>query len=63
MNAVDRKEAYADARKTGIVLVNSAYRNHPHSSDGLYLALAKAEAYVVARMDHIDSLFIEEVVS
>jgi monomeric isocitrate dehydrogenase len=61
MNAIERKEAYADAHKTGLVMVESARRNFPSGSDALVEALAKAEAYVVARMDHIDGLFRKEV--
>jgi hypothetical protein len=57
MNAIDRKSAYADAHKTGLVMEEVARRTLPHSSDALAAALAKANAYVMAREDHIDSLF------
>jgi len=59
MNAIDRKEAYAGAHKTGLVMIETAYRTLPHSSDALATALTKANAWVVARMDHIDGLFDE----
>ena len=62
MNAMDRKEAYAGAHNTGLVMIESAYRTLPHSSDALATALAKANAWVVARMDHIDSLFDKEAI-
>ena len=62
MNAIDRKEAYAGAHKTGLVMIDTAYRTLPHSSDALATALAKAESWVVARMDHIDSLFDKEAI-
>ena len=62
MNAIDRKEAYAGARKTGLVMIDTAYRTLPHSSDALATALAKANSWVVARMDHIDSLFDKEAI-
>jgi|TARA_B110000483_G_C18099121_1_gene505076 hypothetical protein len=57
MNAIDRKAAYADAHKTEGVMIETAYRTLPHSSDALATALAKANTYAMARMDHIDSLF------
>ena len=60
MNASDRKAAYADAHKTEGVMIETAYRTLPHSSDALAAALAKANTWVVARMDHIDSLFDSE---
>ena len=60
MNAIDRKEAYAGAHKTEGVMIETAYRTLPHSSDALSEALAKANTWVVARMDHIDSLFDSE---
>ena len=62
MNAIDRKEAYADAQKTGLVMIDTAYRTLPHSSDVLATALAVANSWVVARMDHIDSLFDKEAI-
>ena len=55
MNATDRKEAYAAAALTGRVMTDTARRTL--SGDALGVALAKADAHVEARMDHIDGLF------
>lgn len=56
MNANERKIAYADAAHTGCVLTDTARRNF--SGDALTVALAKADAYVSARQDNIDKLFV-----
>ena len=53
---MDLQEAYADAQKTGLTMSETAYRTLPHSSEALRVALAEAEAWVTARMNHIDSL-------
>jgi len=59
MNAIDRKEAYAGAHQTERVMIDTAYRTLPNSSDALATALAEANTWAMARMDHIDSLFDE----
>jgi hypothetical protein len=52
MDTADRKTAYADAVRTGRVLISTARAKF--SGDALIAELAKAEIYVEARLDHID---------
>jgi hypothetical protein len=60
MTLAETKIAYADARRTTLVMVDVAHRDFAAGSDALVAALAKASAYMDARMDHIDSLIAGE---
>ena len=58
MNTTETKAAYADARRTALVMEGVAYRDLDDGSEAQAAALAKAAAYMEARMNHIDSLLI-----